>query len=196
MESANLSQMCRYTIDMPISGSFLVRHGNLNSIVKIGVTHCAETENWLHFKGEGGVRISCRKFNESYVEDFDAIFERVGELAGTGQSAVNVVLPSKLIDDVKAASMFSKDNLSGKDNITVKFLKEQQRITLKGEGVLGFFKGNAKCQYDGEDISFAISPGLLLEILTQYKVCTVLPQSIKVSSDQFVFLTSIESTEE
>jgi DNA polymerase III sliding clamp (beta) subunit (PCNA family) len=198
LEAANMSQMCRFTIDMPITGSFLVRHGNLDSIAKIGVTHCAETENWLHFKGDGGLRISCRKFNEEYIEDFDSILEKIGSMsenADTGQRVVNVVLPSKLKDDVKTAAMFSKDNLSGKDVLTVKLSKEKQCITLKGEGVLGFFKGKARCNYEGDDISFAISPNLLLEILTQYKICTVLPKSIKVSNDQFVFLTSIEAAE-
>jgi hypothetical protein len=198
IESTNMNQMCRYTIDLPIKGSFLVRHGNLAAIIKIGVTRCAETENWFHFKGEGGLRASCRKFNEQYIEDFDAVLEKVGQLsegAGTGIGVVNVVLPAQLKDDIRAASMFSKDNLNGKDVLTVRFSKEKQCIALKGEGLLGFFKSSVACEYSGEDISFAISPNLLLEILDQYKVCTVLPKSIKIASDQFVFLTSIESAE-
>ena len=199
LESANLSQMCRFTIDLPIKSSFLVRHGNLESITKVGVTYCAETENWWHFKGEGGLRICCRKFNESYIEDFDAILEKagkIGESNGSGQVGVNVLLPSQLIDDAKTAAMFSKDNLSGRDVLVVKFSGEKQCVILKGEGILGFFKSQTDCEYHGEDLSFAISPKLFLEMMRQYKTCTVLPKSIKVSGDQFVFLTSIETVEE
>lgn len=195
LESANISQMCRHSINLPITGSFLVRHGNLRSVTYADVTHIAETENWLHFKGASGFRISCRKFNESYIEDFDTILEQIGGVgtSGKGMEGVNVVLPSTLADSVKAAALFSKDNLTGKDVLTVSFQKEKKSIMLAGEGALGFFKGRSDCEYEGEDLSFIISPSLLSEILTQHKVCTVLPKSIRVSNDQFVFITAIES---
>ncbi|MDR1268899.1 MAG: hypothetical protein LBK82_05190 [Planctomycetaceae bacterium] len=101
MESANVDQVCRYNIEIPISEQFLVRHGVLHDIVSIGVSECAVTQNWLHFRDKHDLTVSCRRYTEEYIEQMEAVFTKK-------RKSATITLPSGLKEAVSTASCFPK----------------------------------------------------------------------------------------
>jgi DNA polymerase III sliding clamp (beta) subunit (PCNA family) len=186
IEAANENQVCRYNIELPIETPFLVRHGSLKSIKANNVTHFAITPKWLHFKNEDGLRISCHRYEEDYIESVNIIIEK--ERKGT-----EIVLPAGLKDAVLAASLFSKD--SNTKYIGVQFNKDKQKVTILGEGINGYHKNSHKIEYNGENMQFSILPQLFLELINQYKTCELCSDCLKFANETYTYITSLEPLE-
>jgi DNA polymerase III sliding clamp (beta) subunit (PCNA family) len=185
MESANVNQACRYNIEMSIDEPFLVRHGVLRSIVSNGVSEYAVTSNWLHFRNKHDLTISCRRYVEEYIEEMDTVIAKK-------RDSTTITLPSGLKDAVATASLFSKDNLKGVDEVEVQFFKEKQKVFILGEGFYGFHRHSHKIEYDGEDLRFNINPRLFMTLIEQYKTCELCPECLKFSNSFYTYITSIE----
>lgn len=188
MESANENQVCRYDIELPIEKSFLVRHGALQAAVGKGVVEFAVTPQWLHFRNKHNLHISCRRYEEDYIDSVDHIITK--ERSGT-----EVVLPSGLKEAISAASLFSKDNIKGVDYIEIKFSNSKQKVYITGEGINGFHRNSHSIEYSGTDMQFSINPQLFLTLILQYKTCELCSDCLKFANDQYIYITSVESLE-
>ncbi|MDR2704340.1 MAG: hypothetical protein LBC02_01045 [Planctomycetaceae bacterium] len=189
MESANENQACRYNIEMAIDEPFLVRHGALHAIVSNGVSEYALTPEWLHFRDKHDLTISCRRYREEYLDQMDYIITKE-------RKSTTLTLPSGLKEAILTASLFSKDNIKGVDEIEVVFSKEKQKVTIIGEGFYGFHRNSHKIEYDGEDMQFFINPKLLSTLVDQYKTCDLCENCLKFSNAFYTYVTSLESPEE
>jgi hypothetical protein len=183
-ESANLNQMCRFKLDFDVKEPFLIRCGNLKKIVKTGVSEYAETPNWLHFRNAYGLTIACRKHNEKYNVSTD-------KLINASHEGVDIVLPKNLNEAVDSATIFSRENTDGSDEICVEFDSENKQISLTGEGLYGWFKYKYPIVYDGVSVSFRVKPELFKDLLGKYDSCRVCDKYMLVLDDRLIYLTEV-----
>lgn len=184
VEAFDNYQLARYTVDTGIrSKSILIRRGSAKQVASLGVTHVGETENWVHFKNDDGLMISCRR----YVEDYPELDEL---LAVDG---VQTSLPKGLAEACDKASVFSADNPDD-DMIAVEILPG--KIRIKGTGASGWYTESKKARYKGQPLTFSIPPALLIEIVKQHNQCEVSESRLKVDGGKFTYVTCLQTMDE
>lgn len=188
VEASDNHQAARYFVHIPIEEDFLVRHGNLREIVGLGVSECALTPAWVHFRDRHGLRVSCRRYIEEYVEEMEVTMS-------TKRAGKKIVLPSTLIEKTELANIFSKQAITGdKDEILVHL--RPGKATVKGIGSLGWYKGDCKMEYDGEEVKFQMAPSMLASLVKQYKACKLCEDCLMVTGSNFKYLSSIATKTE
>lgn len=184
LQATDNFQLAQYKINVPVSKTTLVRRDSLKAIVDLGMDQISETENWLHFKNQNGLVVSCRKYEIGTFPDFSSVIEFDGE---------KTKLPTGISDAVEKAQIFSSENLDT-DLILVELKSGKFRI--RGEGSNGWFTEVRKVAYSGNDLSFRIAPKLLIQLCNQHDECELNKERIKVQFDNFTYVTSLNIVEE
>jgi len=173
IEAADQFQIARYSLPTGLDDSLLVRRVALRSAIGMDVTEVSPTENWIHFRNDAGLMISCRKQNKKYPR-LDQFLEAQG---------VSVCWPDGLGDSIDKASIFSK---SGDDNLITVDLRSG-KMKLTGRGPTGWYSEVQQVDgYDGEDVQFTIAPNLLLELPKRSNKCMIGAGRLKVQSEKWV----------
>ncbi len=186
LESMDNNKAIRYKIKTPIEEPTLIRHDTMKNIVSLGMTKISDTNDWLHFKNPAGLVLSCRKYVEIYPDLDEANLFKV--------TGTPTVLPSGLTDDIEMAQIFSHENADD-DKILIKLMPG--KMTLRGEGVHGWFKaGPKKIKYQGAPIEFLVAPKLLIEISKHHTSCEIAPTRLKVTGDnnKFIYISLLSKT--
>ena len=178
VEACDNLQVTRYPIEIGIRKSILIRSSSLKSIITLGITKFSEGKNWIHFKNEMGLVISCRQYLEDY-EDMSSILDVQGE---------PITLPKGLKEAAEKAEIFSSENTES-NQVTVSI--KSGKITIKGIGSSGWYKEKRKTTYKGKPFSFTIAPKLLGEITSRHNECEIAPQRLKVDGGKFIYVTCI-----
>ena len=177
LEACDRFQMARYRTEIGVKNEMLVRAESLQQVVGLGVKEVAESPAWLHFRNKDGLVISFRRYIEEYVK-LDHFLET--------ENMSPVSLPGGIDKIVGRAEIFSGENALG-NNVLVDLTKN--RIVIKGEGVIGWYKEMQKVEYDGPPFRFLIQPQLLIEVSKKAKSCGVLGDRLMVQADRFSYLT-------
>lgn len=178
VETCDNYQICRYDIKLPLNGNILVRRNSLSQMISLDMNEFCETDSWIHFRNPLGLIYSCRK----YIEDYPS--EEITEHLQT--IGIQIKLPEGLKKAVERASVFSVENVE--DNyVVINLSKGMLRVT--GQGVSGWFKEIKKLQYNGQDMDFAISPALLVDLCKKYNECEICSDKLKVKGNHFTYLT-------
>ncbi len=178
VEACDNLQVTRYPIEIGIKKSILIRSSSLKSIITLGITKFSEGKNWIHFKNEMGLVISCRQYLEDFP-DMSPILDVQGE---------PITLPKGLKEAAEKAEIFSAENT---ENNQITILIKSGKIILKGIGNSGWYKEKRKTTYSGTPFSFTISPKLLGEITSRHNECEIAPQRLKVDGGKFVYVTCL-----
>jgi DNA polymerase III sliding clamp (beta) subunit (PCNA family) len=176
LEACDNKQAARYKIDTPIKESILIRKESLKHIVNFGMTKFGETKTWIHFKNPTGLILSCRRFEDEF-KSITKILKVKGK---------KVVLPRIVKDETESAEVFSSENGMG-NTVTVELKPSKMKII--GQGATGHYSGLSKCKYKGKELTFTISPDLLRKILEKDKKCLVTDSRLKVTLDNFQYIT-------
>lgn len=184
IEACDRFQVIRYPLKTNIDKSVLIKATSLKKIVGFDMTEICETDSWLHFRNPSGLIFSCGKYLDKY-HDLDEVL--------TATETTPVVLPGSLEEVISKAEIFSGENAAG-NYITVDL--RTNKIMIKGEGAIGWYKEMKKVKYDGPDIKFVIDPKLLLEISKKSNQCRVGPDRLFIDTGKFQYMTNTELTEE
>jgi len=165
VEACDNFQMARKTFKTRIVGEVLVKAEAIKPIAKIEATELSQGKNWLHFRNEEGVRLSCRLYtDQSEFVNLDQLLEIKGTKAN---------FPSELKEAASTAEEFSKQNAD--DNYVsvelhpAKGSKKRRNLLLRGEGPNGGYWEKRNVAYEGEPISFMIAPALLCHLVENYR---------------------------
>lgn len=188
IEASDHIQIARYRIKMDISKEFLVKKESLKAIENLGMTEYAETDSWFHFRNDSELIISVRRYMEEFPNLDDII-----DVSGSP-----VVLPANLSEAAKTAAIFSNEN-SDDDKILLEMKNDKVRIT--GQGLSGKYTEWMPLKYNGEFLSFLISPKILSAISQKYRDCEIckkeignnLIRSLKVHTDHFDYLSCLSA---
>ena len=162
---------------------FLVRKESIKHIAGLGMTEFSETEQWVHFCNPAGLVLSSRRWIEDY-EELDSLFEVQGS---------PITLPGGLSEAVGRAEVFSAETIE--DN-SVSISLKKGKLKLRGQGASGWYEEVKNVKYEGDPISFIMSPKLLLEITKRTKECVVSQSKLKVDAGKFQYVACLGSTED
>lgn len=182
VEACDNFQLCRWRLKTGIEAPTLIRQQALKSITSLGMAEFAETENWIHFRNANKLVLSCRRYTEEFP-DLGGILNVTG---------VKTALPKGLIEAADRATIFSTENA---ESNLVHISLRGDHLTIKGQGVSGWYKESKTVKYSGEPLEFMIAPALLIEMVKQHPECEVAPDRLKVDGGRFVYVTCLAAME-
>lgn len=177
VEACDRFQVARFPVKTGVVEPILVRAASLCKILGCGMVEVSETGNWIHFRSEGGLVVTLRRFLEDYP-DLSAMLD--------SSNMQKMTLPGALEEIVNRAEIFSGDLGSG-NLLTVDISAEW--ITVIGEGVSGWHRERKPIIYHGEPIQFQIPPRLLVAITKRSLECLVGEKRMVVDTGKFVYCT-------
>jgi len=183
VEACDNFQLARYPLDSGVTNECLVKRDSLQHVVGLGVTQISETKTWLHFQNPAGLVLSVRR----EVLDYPNL-EQILKIDGTP-----ITLPGGLAEAVEKAEIFSAEN-SENNVVFVELRKNQMR--LRGVGASGWYEERRDLKWEGESISFSISPKLLVDITARTNDCFIAPGRLRVDGGKFVYVTCLGAVSE
>lgn len=181
VDACDRQQACRYFMKLPVEDRFLIRRESVTYLTTMDVSQMAETKNWVHFKNDSGLVISCRRY--SNIEEFhslDNIVKPVGK---------KLVMPKSMKDAIETSDIFVGEG-PGEDG-RVRVSLKPNKIHITGVCLEGSNKEVRKAKYKGPEIDFVISARLLSEFSEKFQKCLVSKKKLCVATDQFSYATSI-----
>jgi len=184
IEATDNYQLTRYKIKTGISEPTLVKRDSLKYVTSLDMTEFAETPNWIHFRNATGLVLSCRRYMEQYP-DISPIME-MGE-------SHPATLPKGLAEAAEKAQIFSSEN-GDNDVVFVELVPGKLRI--KGQGTSGWYQEVKRLTYNGDSMSFLISPTLLIELTKRHNECAISSDRLRVDGGKFVYVTVLGRDED
>lgn len=182
VEASEGFQATRYKIKLPIDQNFLVKPKGLKHVVAQNCNEMAVGKEWVHFRNELGVVISCRRYVEQYT-DLTASLEMEG---GT-----TAELPEGLEGAVERGEIFSKEN---EVNYLVVAI-EDGLLTVTAVGMTGKCWEDHSVKYDGEPFAFLIAPNMLAEVVRRSSKVRINRDKLKVKGPNWAYVTSLTDPE-
>lgn len=182
LEACDNYQVARYRVGTPIARRTLVRQSSLRHLPQLGVHEMSESKAWLHFRNASGLTFSCRRYLDEY-HPVDAALAKDGGIKAT--------LPGGLAEAVGVAQIFSADNPN--DRVLIELRPNKLRIS--GRGPRGNYSEVKAVVYDGEAISFLISPKLINGVTQRHTECLLLPGRLVVDTGKYIYMTCLGATE-
>lgn len=177
LETCDRQQVTRYNMEIGLTSPVLVRAKSLLPVATLGVTKMGQTENWIHFRNTMLV-YSCR----IHVGEF---FNTDPYLDVNGTPAT---LPMCADEAVNGGEIFSGDD---KKNDRVLVMLTDGKMTLRGEGLSGWFESACEMSYHGPDVSFRVSPKRLKQLVKKTSECTIGEGRLWVLGERWSYATSL-----
>lgn len=147
---------------------------NIPEIAKIEPAQAAISSGWVHFFN-GKTELSCRILNDTYPPT-DKHMDVEGE---------EVIFPKKMADILERVDVFTKKAHHLDEEMEVKLKKGRIQVLAKNENA--WFEEEAKVKYNGEPVSFFITPYLLKNILGRSGTCTLGKEKIKFIGEDWQY---------
>ena len=179
VEAMDNYQAVRCSLKTGTDESLLVKSEQLKNVMKLGVTEWAIDDSWVHFRNtELDLVVSCRRWNEKYPD-----LSKILKVAGTKSP-----LSKELVGAVEKAETFldTDTDLSGME-VDLK----PGKLTLRAEGMRGWYEEQQKIDYKGDPLHFRIAPRLLREICSRSDSCVVGEERLMVKTDKFTYVSCL-----
>ncbi len=180
VEACDNFQLARWRLKTGVEKPTLVRHSAIKHIVSLGMTELAETDSWIHFRASSGLTLSCRR----YIEDFPDLTD----ILKLDADAKPMSMPKGLGEAADKAQIFSSENTEA-NHVLVEL--QAGKLRVRGQGVSGWYTETKKLKYDGESMSFLISPQLLMDLVKRHNECQIAPERLKVQGDKYVYVSCL-----
>ncbi|MEQ8637153.1 hypothetical protein [Gimesia maris] len=191
IQASDNFQICRYWIQTGIEKNMLIRATELENTVKHEMTEFSITPEWIHFQNDQGVMISCRYYTEGdteignlYEADDSILYPSLDFIIETPYGEP-LTLPTGLASAVSRAELFTKSN---GDSDKIRFDLMGNTLKVLGEGVNGHYQEELDLEDTAPQISFCMSPKLILQFAKKYKSCEVSKKILKVDAGAFVYM--------
>lgn len=186
IESCDGTQLLRYHIKTGIKKSVMIRGISAKHIAPLGMSEISKGKNWLHFRNQSGVTLSCRLF----LEDFPDI----EHIITAGKKGVLMRFPKGIKEASDKAEVFASESMT--QNL-IKITLRSGCIIVKGEGPSGWYTKKIRTKFTPEDgpITFLISPKLIDHITKEYDECKIAPKFLAVETAKFIYVTCVGTPE-
>lgn len=173
MEACQASSIfARWNLKTPVDKPLLIKGESLRHVASLGVTQFSETSQWMHFKTSSGLVLSCRLYLEEYP-DLSHYLELKGK---------SVSLPSSLVDEADRASVFSNET-PDENRVLVKLTNG--KVSLESVGINGSYFSRKKVEWEGDDVSFLVSPTVLTDVLRRQRKVVISDDKMIVDSGSY-----------
>jgi DNA polymerase III sliding clamp (beta) subunit (PCNA family) len=183
VESTDNYRASRYSLRTRFAEPVLIKRESAATIESLGVNKFSESEAWIHFQNDDGLKIACRRYADKFP-NLDPFLE----VEGTETN-----LPSGLDKICERAEVFSATN--PEDNL-VKVSITRGKIKVVGEGVYGrFYEDRKLTDRFEEEIHFLIPPSLLAIIGKRHNKCVISDDKLKVEDGKFAYVVALGEEE-
>ena len=148
----------------------------ITDIVKIKPTKVAEGEGWLHFKNDQGTVLSSRVLAAEFPDTSSLL-----DLEG-----IEVTFPKKMNEILDRAMVFTKKEHELDEEMEV--IIKEGKLKVHGKNEYGWFREQAKINYNNDPISFWIAPSLLKNILSRSNTCIVGEDKLRFNGDGWCYV--------
>lgn len=178
LEACDNWQLTRFKFETGLSTPILVKQKALKHIVGLGPSKFAETPAFIHFRRKDGLIISCRRYVETYPE--------LSKFLKTEGSPW--IIPKGLKDASEKAEVFA--NKSGAH--LIKITIQPGKLSMFAEGEQGDYMEVKRLEYEGDPLSFKISPKMMKELADKHNEVLISQKKIKVNSGKCEFAAALE----
>lgn len=181
VEASDNHRIAQYKLNakMPVE-TFLLPASSTVEMVKLNPIKIAEGKGWIHFKTENDTVISCRIFEDEYVDTRP--FMKV--------KGIKLSLPKSIEGIIDRASVFAKRDHIFDETLIITVNDNRIKVVAKSDS--GSFKEESNIAYKGESIEFAITPYLLRGILCETLNCELDNDKLKFEGEEWVYITCLK----
>lgn len=185
IEATDNYQLTRYRIEtgLPEDCDIIIKKQSIRAVGTLGMTEMCKTKHWLHFKNPSGLILSVRLDKAEY-HDLDIPLQM--------ENGVPTTLPGGLAEAVARAEVFSAETT---ENNLIRIDLVPGKLRLRGTGKSGRHEELKTVNYDGDAISFMISPKILVEITKKHNDCLITPGKLKVDGGKFTYISCLVDPE-
>lgn len=151
----------------------------IKSLKDYAPTEYATTPGWVHFKNAEGVVYSCRTMEGNYPKD--QVLKIIASIAGD-----KMTLPDTLGEVLDRASVFTNENSKTIFDNRVRVTLETGKLTVRGDGVKGWFEESLRIRYKGETINFETNPEFMQDILKYSNEVVIGENALRFEGPNFV----------
>lgn len=182
IEATDNYRIVKYKVDgeMPLS-STLIPATSAVEVVKLNPNKVSKGDGWIHFKNKDQTIISCRVFNETFV-DIDSIISVKGE-------KIKIKLPGNLENVLDTAHIFAKRKSVLDESVEIKITNK--KIIVSSESETAEFSESIPLKYKGATISFKITPYLLKDIIQKTLICYIMKDRLVFKQKDWTYVTSL-----
>lgn len=171
---------CRFDLDNDAPLSLCLVGRNLARLGDYSPTEWALSGNWMQFRNSAGVRY-CVRVVEGDYPDLDPFTQVEGR---------ELELPKEVVvEALEWASVMADDSIKYKQEVSISVTKGL--LTVKGEGPDGWSERAVRLKYAGEPLQFHTHPTMLSEMLSLGSRITVGKESMKIESDGYLHVVSL-----
>ncbi len=184
IEACMEHQVGHFRTHTDIKHAVLIRKDSIKHIVALGMTEFGMTDAWAHFRNSNGLVVSCRRAEDASFPDTSKALSVKG---------TKVLLPKGLADAAERAAIFSGENADDDDVLVT---LKPDKLVVVGTGASGDFREIKIVKYSGEEMTFMISPKLLADITVKHNEAYITPDTLKVKSGKFTYVTALGTMDE
>jgi len=166
------------------SNEFLLPSNSARSVVSFVPTHIGHSDGWVHFKRDDGVLLSCRVFDDKYVD-----FSKYLDVQGN-----ELTFPKSLKSVIEKAAVFSKRDFLLEEVVSVEVAP--RRLTIRSNSDSGWFEETLNMRYKGPEFSFQIAPIALSDILEDTTKAVISDSLLSFKTDNWIYVSAYTKKEE
>lgn len=187
VEGFDNSQACRAWVKTGATQNYQLRNTAIKVMEQTGISHHAETNNWLQFANASGLIIGFKKFVDPFPQ-IDQLLEVQGKPAH---------LPKLLMQFAKEAAVFTQENKDDNEIIIDIQPRDDKNslVRVLGIGVTGDYENGRIMPYSNGRIRFKIHPQMLERVLTQFDKFQISKRALIVEGDNWKYVARIDSEE-
>jgi len=184
-ESTDSTRMTRYyftTEVMPLD--ILIPLAAAQSIIKYEVESIAEAEGWLVFNCKGDTTFATWTVAATFPNLKKAI-------ASFGEVQSEIVLPPGIIETLERAEIFAQADTKVDQDVYIVFTVNDGKMKISSSGVYGKFTETVDVEYTGAEVSFALPPLFVRDILRIVTSIQVLDGVVRCAKKRFFHYAGI-----
>ncbi|MFP4025832.1 MAG: hypothetical protein ACLFVR_15010 [Thiohalospira sp.] len=166
---------------MPVT-NFLLPSSAAAEVIKLNPINIATGKGWIHFQSKEGTVISCRIFEDKYMNISQHL----------NVNGLELTLPKTINEMIDRVGIFAKRDYFLDESIYITI--ENKRIKLKAESETGRGEEEANIRYTKkEKIEFIISPYLFKDVLNETNEMIIDEKKVKFLADDWVYIIILKN---
>lgn len=186
IEAADNFRIVRWTLSKKLPfKTTLIPASSMKEVIKINPNKVSEGNGWIHFKNNKEVIISCRTFDESYVDIETILYQKMGK-------TFEFTFPEETSQILDRASVFTRVQAKQTNEEIIDVTVKNKVLTIECKTDTAWFKENIGVKkYKGDDFMFRITPYLLQDILKGGNKCQIAKNMLRFETENWIYLSSL-----
>jgi len=185
IEATDNHRLAHFVLSEKVPGkSFLIPSSAVKELIKMNPLYITDTPGWIHFKTEENTIISCRTFQDKFPNTSDVLHH----------DGVRLIFPKTLNESLDKALVFAKKTQVMDEFVIITI--ENNRIQIKSESEVGWYKEEANIKYSEKPIQFTVTPLLLKDILSKSTICIISNSCVTFEGPNWVYVAMLRINKE